>query len=201
MTLTRAERKARTREQLIEAALRSFQAKGFAATTLEQIAEEAGVTTGAVYSNFSSKEDLFLELVRRFEPHGPDVSMLSDRSMGRSDRFRRFGEVNGATADASVERVATALEVRAFALRNERARRAVADALLDYLREWGERAEVGALSDGARPIVPAFVVAAITQALFEGLQGLRAYLPEQITPEVYGHATRLVAHLFEEQAS
>jgi AcrR family transcriptional regulator len=60
-----------TRAQLLDAALRVFLRRGFHAASLDEIAEEAGYTTGAVYSNFKGKEDLFLavldaEAQRRF---------------------------------------------------------------------------------------------------------------------------------------
>jgi AcrR family transcriptional regulator len=48
-----------TREQLLEAASRVFARRGYNEATLEEIAAEAGYTTGAVYSNFASKEELF----------------------------------------------------------------------------------------------------------------------------------------------
>jgi AcrR family transcriptional regulator len=56
--LTREEKKARTRERLLEAAAKVFARKGFGATSVDEVAEEAGLTKGAVYSNFDSKEDL-----------------------------------------------------------------------------------------------------------------------------------------------
>src|SRR3954465_1205221 len=56
--LTREEKKAQTRERLLDAASTVFARKGFAATSIDEIAEVAGVTKGAVYSNFESKEDL-----------------------------------------------------------------------------------------------------------------------------------------------
>jgi len=62
--LTQAEAKERTRQQLVAAAARVFAAKGFAGASLEEIAEAAGYSTGAVYYNFSGKEELFLELIR-----------------------------------------------------------------------------------------------------------------------------------------
>jgi AcrR family transcriptional regulator len=62
---TRAERQARTREELIEAAERLFTGEGFHATSVADVAAEAGYTTGAVYSNFASKEDLFLAVYER----------------------------------------------------------------------------------------------------------------------------------------
>ena len=57
--LTRAEKRERTREELISAAESLFTGQGFHATSVDEIAFEAGYTKGAVYSNFESKEDLF----------------------------------------------------------------------------------------------------------------------------------------------
>jgi AcrR family transcriptional regulator len=62
---TRAERQAQTRLELIDAAERLFTAQGFHATSLDAVAAEAGFTKGAVYSNFASKEDLFLAVYER----------------------------------------------------------------------------------------------------------------------------------------
>jgi AcrR family transcriptional regulator len=62
--LTQAEAKERTRQQLVAAAARVFALKGFAGASLEEIAEAAGYSTGAVYYNFAGKEELFLELIR-----------------------------------------------------------------------------------------------------------------------------------------
>ena len=63
--LTRAERRERTQDDLIEAADRAFVESGFHATSLDQIAAAAGYTKGAVYSNFASKEDLFFAVYER----------------------------------------------------------------------------------------------------------------------------------------
>lgn len=53
--LTRAESQERTRALVVEAGIRLFLRDGFGVTSLEQVAEEAGFTRGAVYSNFQSK--------------------------------------------------------------------------------------------------------------------------------------------------
>lgn len=60
--LTRDEQRARTRRELLAAARDTFAAKGFHATSVDDVAEAAGYTKGAVYSNFASKEELFLAL-------------------------------------------------------------------------------------------------------------------------------------------
>jgi AcrR family transcriptional regulator len=60
--LSRQEKKAETRARLLEAAESVFARRGFHAASVEEVAEEAGFSTGAVYSNFGGKEDLFLAL-------------------------------------------------------------------------------------------------------------------------------------------
>lgn len=61
--MTRAERQAQTRAALIEAGREAFLAHGIDGVSLAQIAEAAGCTTGAVYANFSGKDDLFLAVL------------------------------------------------------------------------------------------------------------------------------------------
>lgn len=61
--LTRQESRAQTRERLLEAAARIFSQRGFDAASVDEIAEEAGFSKGAVYSNFASKEELFMTLL------------------------------------------------------------------------------------------------------------------------------------------
>ena len=60
--LTRAQRSAQTRDELLEAAQRRFFDAGYHATTLDDVADDAGYTKGAVYSTFGSKAGLFLAL-------------------------------------------------------------------------------------------------------------------------------------------
>ncbi|REE19203.1 MULTISPECIES: TetR/AcrR family transcriptional regulator [unclassified Paraburkholderia] len=63
--LTREQSKDQTRERLLDAAQAIFMKKGFVAASVEDIAAAAGYTRGAFYSNFGSKSELFLELLRR----------------------------------------------------------------------------------------------------------------------------------------
>lgn len=70
--LTRDEQRSVTRSRLIDAAAQVFARHGYEGASLAEIAEEAGFTKGAVYSNFAGKEDLFLavleeNLVRRLD--------------------------------------------------------------------------------------------------------------------------------------
>ena len=61
--LPRAERKEQTKAELVQAARVVFMRRGFQAASLDEIADEAGYTKGAVYSNFAGKDDLFLAVL------------------------------------------------------------------------------------------------------------------------------------------
>jgi AcrR family transcriptional regulator len=63
--LTRQESQARTRSRLVQSAEKVFLKRGYVAASIGQIARQAGYTTGAVYSNFESKEDLGLAVMER----------------------------------------------------------------------------------------------------------------------------------------
>ena len=65
--ISRKESQHQTRERLLDAALQVFSQRGYYAASVDEIAAEAGYSKGAVYSNFSNKEELFLALIdRRF---------------------------------------------------------------------------------------------------------------------------------------
>jgi AcrR family transcriptional regulator len=63
--MSRTERRERTRQELISAAEACFVSRGFHASSVDEVAERAGYTKGAVYSNFASKEDLFFAVYER----------------------------------------------------------------------------------------------------------------------------------------
>src|SRR6266536_3622906 len=62
--LTRREKQAETRERLLDAAERVFLRRGLQGSSVEEISAEAGFTRGAFYSNFKSKDELFVELLQ-----------------------------------------------------------------------------------------------------------------------------------------
>ncbi len=63
-TESRRRRKAERPREILEAAFAEFSRNGYATTTLEQIAERAGVTKGTIYVYFDNKEHLFISMVR-----------------------------------------------------------------------------------------------------------------------------------------
>ena len=60
---TRAQRRQQTRARLLDAAGQVFARRGFHAATVDEVADAAGYTKGAVYSNFANKDELFLALL------------------------------------------------------------------------------------------------------------------------------------------
>jgi AcrR family transcriptional regulator len=92
--LTRERRRQQTREVLIEGATEVFAQRGYEGASLEEIAETAGFTRGAIYKHFAGKEELFfaviddynervIEAFRAIAPASPDarewdVSRLAD---------------------------------------------------------------------------------------------------------------------------
>src|SRR5579859_1050789 len=73
--LTREQSKAHTRARLLDAAARVFAASGYHGAGVEEIARSAGFSTGALYSNFDGKEDLFLALMEReIEEHAKEIA-------------------------------------------------------------------------------------------------------------------------------
>jgi AcrR family transcriptional regulator len=62
--LTRRESQEATCERLVEAAAKAFIRHGFDATSVEKIAEDAGFSRGAFYSNFRSKDELFIAVLK-----------------------------------------------------------------------------------------------------------------------------------------
>lgn len=63
--MTRAEKQAETRRLLLDSAEDVFRRRGFSGSTVEEISERAGFSRGAFYSNFESKEQLFIELLHK----------------------------------------------------------------------------------------------------------------------------------------
>ena len=65
-TDSRRRRKAERPGEILEAAFTEFSRNGYAVTTLDRIAERAGVTKGTIYVYFENKEHLFISMVREF---------------------------------------------------------------------------------------------------------------------------------------
>lgn len=90
--LTRAERQAQTRRELLDAAARVFVKRGFTGSSVEEISAEAGYTRGAFYSNFRSKNELFVELLHELV-YNRYAEMTQEGLDGRPPTLRETGEM------------------------------------------------------------------------------------------------------------
>jgi AcrR family transcriptional regulator len=192
--LTREESKARTRHELLRAASRLFLRNGFVQTSLADIAEEAGLTKGAVYSNFESKEELFLALLDGDDgrPYAAQEALApSDTSTivggDPSTMARHWGE-RLASLRPNRRNVALFLEMNAFALRNERTRAGTAEHNRAFFTALGGRlAELLGAPD-ADP----WTLGMLSQSLYVGLMMHSAFEGEP-DPDVFARAFEALA--------
>lgn len=170
--LSRTESQERTRAKLIESATHLYLQNGYAATSTDQVAEAAGFSRGALYSNFKSKEDLALAVLdSHTEEQFQEIVAAVNNAPG--ERFARFenwltksmGDRRWALLKSEVALAARAnLELRQqLAARDQMARQALA-ALLGHLE-----AESGVRLP-ARPEVIARAILALAKGIaIEGL--------------------------------
>jgi AcrR family transcriptional regulator len=191
---TREEKKAETRKRLLDAAAALVAKQGALATSLDAIADRAGLTKGAVYSNFESKEDLFLALLDGSDgrPYAAAEDLApSDTSMvtgsDASARARKWGE-HLAGLHPNRRNVALFLEMNAFALRNERTRAGTAEHNRAFFTAAGE--SLATLLDA--PDADPWTLGMLSQSLYVGLTMHSAFDGEP-DPEVFARAFEALA--------
>ena len=193
--MTRAESKERTRQRLLAEARRLFRERGYAATSLEQIAEAAEVTKGAIYGHFASKEDLLLSAIEAGRDTTPDyVTILNDQSRPLPERLAEFSRAASAEEPGDVAELAMFLEFFAALLRAPDALQRYSSGLERRLRELAD-----ADSDQPSAGNTAAQAWAIGHALVVGLQIYQRLAPGLVTPEVFERALGLLADLYQEQ--
>lgn len=96
------ERSRRSRSQILDAALELFSRRGFRATSVRDIAAEAGVSTGNVYHHFPDKESLFRNLLDRYWEAIEDPDYPFNRALAQG-AFPDDLEALGRAARESVE--------------------------------------------------------------------------------------------------
>jgi AcrR family transcriptional regulator len=185
-------RREQTRHDLLDAAAHVFARRGYHGATLDEIAARAGLTKGAVYYNFSSKEDLFLSLLQeRVEERVREVDEVAGAGLsvvGWSHRatrgFMRRHEHDPRWTPLFFEFVA-------FALRNPRLRRAFGrHFILTGRRTLHKTLEHVREETGASPEMSTEHLAIAINALTNGLILERAFAP--VPDEVFGEAVELL---------
>jgi len=183
---TRKERQEQTREQLVAAASRVFARRGYHQATVEEIAAEAGFSTGAVYSNFSGKEELFLSLAdRQVSARVAEIESVADAAEREGDagaeaaaQFRTFLERDPDWPLLFYE--FWSLSVRNRDLQGELAKRR--DAIRDALADTLERV---AVKHGFELRFPPQALATAIAASLNGLAFERAADPDALPDEVF----------------
>jgi AcrR family transcriptional regulator len=184
--LTPERRRAMTRRHLLDAAAIVFARKGFHGATLDEVAATAGFSKGAVYSNFKSKDDLFLELLDdRINRQFAVVSeVLETGSHDRAEQFPRIREIFRSDMFWGEDFITLWLEFVLYARRNPEAQAKLAASVQR------SRAQVQALIEheyaiiGGSPTYPTADLAEISLALFNGLGIDRIVNPSAITDEM-----------------
>jgi AcrR family transcriptional regulator len=191
--LTRAESRERTRRQLLEAAADIFARRGYAAASVEEIAESAGFSVGAVYSNFANKDELFAALMTdRAVNHMDEVADIFDSAEALSqDPLQGLGRMLIAIADKDLHVAVLKTEFWLHAVRNPELMRIEADAsgrTLTAVRE----ILTGVLdrNDVDQSVVSVDDFATVTLALFGGLIRQRRTDPSRVSDDMFGQAIR-----------
>jgi AcrR family transcriptional regulator len=185
--LTRKERQAQTRRDLIAAAATVFARRGYHKATIEEIAAEAGMTSGAIYSNFDGKEELFLAIADdQVESRVAEIEAVADAAEGKgdpgleaADQFRAFLESDPDWPLLFYE--FWSVSVRDPDLQGELAKRR--DAIRDALADTLERV---ATELGFELRFPAPALATAIAASLNGLAFERAADPDALPDEVFG---------------
>jgi AcrR family transcriptional regulator len=184
---TRKERQTRTRELLMESAATVAARRGIERASLDEVAERAGFTKGAIYANFSSKEELFLAMLdAHFEARLEELDRIVSTEADPDAQAREAAQGLMRMLDAQPEHHRLFFEFAVHAARNEDFReqlvaryRSLRERLADLLAERVERL-------GIDPVVPPADVAAMAFAMANGMALERLLEPEAVPDTLFG---------------
>jgi AcrR family transcriptional regulator len=181
---TRERRLEHTRSLLLDAAEEIFARKGLSGSALEDIADAAGYTRGAIYSHFGAKEELFLAVTDRQRQRFLDGFSEIIQS------FRRLSDINideladrWNEASRDPNRAALNYELTLYLLRNPEARDRLAAQRMETIRSLAEFIAKNVTRLGASLTMPADMLARVILAVNDGvtlgsqLDGVNLYRP------------------------
>src|SRR5215831_13517746 len=132
----KGDKRERTRAALLEAARALVRERGHERTTLEKVAQRAGMTTGAIYGNFKNREELFIALGQTYwAPVAPKVPPGATFA----EAMHALAKATLAAADARAPVAIGRLTGLAYALKNASLRARVVDVTknsYDFGAEW-----------------------------------------------------------------
>jgi AcrR family transcriptional regulator len=136
--LTREESRAQTRSTLIAVGRQHFLRYGLGGAVAEKIAEDAGYSRGALYSNFDGKEELFLAVIREEQERHVNAfqAIIKEESSGKA----RLKKIRDAIANLVTDPdwIVLRAEFEAGALRSESIRRAFVEVHRQQIRDGGK---------------------------------------------------------------
>jgi len=181
--LTRRDSREETRKHLLDAAQSLIAKQGLSTASVANIAAAAGYTRGAFYSNFSSKDDLFLELLRRDhnETHVQLAALLDD-SLPLDHIHTRAREIYGRIYRDS-ESFMNWSEARMLAARNSRFCTKLNALLTEKRGEIAGFIEYFYRRVGIAAPIPPDVLAMGFMSLFEGVKLSMLSSPDDMTPD------------------
>jgi AcrR family transcriptional regulator len=186
--LTREERRQQTREALLGAAGRVFARHGFHDASVERVAEEAGYTKGAVYSNFASKEELFLALLdRRTQEQLPQIARLFaiDAEEELRDALARdFAHVPAEHQAWTL----LSVEFWLYAMRDPTARAQLAERYSELRERFGELIAERMAAEGETVVLPPTQLATLVIAMDTGLFVQGVIDPAAVPPDLTARA-------------
>jgi AcrR family transcriptional regulator len=189
---TRVERKAQTRAELIAAAERLFMRDGFHTTSVDAVADAAGYTKGAVYSNFAGKEDLFFAVYeRRVGERAAELQRIADELPSAAAALRASIEsLRGRGEDGWI---AVFFEFWAHVLRHPEHRERFAALHRRALEPFVRGVEELAREQGTPPPLPPPLMATVHLALGTGLQLERLTRPDEVDIDTIQQAASVLA--------
>jgi AcrR family transcriptional regulator len=192
--LTREQRRAQTREALLSAARSVFARGGFHGASVEEIASEAGYSTGALYSNFDSKEDLFLALMEReIDLHAVEIAEAVRTKASVAERAQGGARQWMALIEREPEALLLFMEFWAYGVRDPDIRPKVAASFAQ-----ARSVLTGLIADGVRDFdlelaLPAEQLAMAIDALADGIARQKLADPDAVPDELMG---RVLSMLF-----
>ena len=101
--MTQEERSEKSRQHILDAALKLFSHKGYGATSVRDIAEEAGLSKGNVYHHFADKEAIFRGLIDRYFDAMSRPDFPFNRALARGSFPENLEELGQAVRDSILE--------------------------------------------------------------------------------------------------
>lgn len=182
------------RRQITDAAIRCFARDGFHAATMQDIVAETGLSAGAIYRYFRSKEDLVAAIAA--EHHATEANALAaaaeEQDIGAALRLVARASL-GRLADADEQRWRrVTVQVWAEALRDDRVMRIVRDGLDEPVAILAELIRRGQRDGSVSPDIDPLGAARVCAAIFQGLVLQQAWDPELDVDAYIGAVLALV---------